>query len=162
MTSVRGCSFKVSSSPRKSPANWFKKSRRFREATSVVRAGKNHARAGKTMKRHTVFAALLALFAGMAATSHGAGAGTPATSDFTRLSTNGAFRDGFYLGRLAVRRGAQAHVASGRWATVADRELFVAGYHEGYSVLQAPRSSSEHAQSVTLYADCPLQTKQIE
>ena len=114
------------------------------------------------MRKLAVFAALLAAFAGLAATSHGGRTSTPPTSDFTGLSTNAAFRDGLYFGRLTARRGARAHVASGRWATVADRELFVAGYHEGYSVLQAPRPGSEHAQSITLYADCPLQMKQIE
>jgi hypothetical protein len=163
MTSVRGCALKVYLSREKSPANWCeRKTIAFSEAAPVVRAGKNRERTGKTMKKHAAFAALLALFAGMAATSRSSRAGTLPASDFNRLSTNAAFRDGLYLGRLAARQNTQEHVASGRWATVADRELFIAGYHEGYSVLQAPRPSSEHARSVTLCADCPLQTTQIE
>ena len=35
--------------------------------------------------------------------------------------TDGAFRDGLYLGRLAAEGGSEPHVAIGRWATAEDR-----------------------------------------
>jgi hypothetical protein len=46
--------------------------------------------------------------------------------------TDGAFRDGLYLGRLAAESGAAPRVVAGRWATEADRASFTAGYHKGY------------------------------
>lgn len=46
---------------------------------------------------------------------------------------NAAFRDGAYAGQLAAQRGDAPHVASGRWATQADREAFTAGYERGYN-----------------------------
>ena len=54
--------------------------------------------------------------------------------------TDGAFRDGLYLGRLAAEGGSEPHVAIGRWATADDRSSFTAGYHRGYSQLLASRS----------------------
>jgi hypothetical protein len=48
-------------------------------------------------------------------------------------STDGAFRDGMYLGKLAAERGTASHVAIGRWSTAADRLSFTAGYQQGYS-----------------------------
>jgi hypothetical protein len=47
--------------------------------------------------------------------------------------TDGAFRDGLYLGRLAAEGRSQRHVAVGRWATIQDRSSFIAGYQQGYS-----------------------------
>ena len=47
--------------------------------------------------------------------------------------SDGAFRDGLYLGKLAAERGAAPHVAIGRWATSQDRSSFTAGYRQGYS-----------------------------
>ena len=38
--------------------------------------------------------------------------------------TDGAFRDGFYLGRLAAERGAEPHAAIGRWATLKGSLVF--------------------------------------
>lgn len=49
-----------------------------------------------------------------------------------RGATNGAFRDGAYLGKLAAERGEQPHVAFGRWRDILDRKSFVEGYESGY------------------------------
>jgi len=54
--------------------------------------------------------------------------------------TDGPFRDGLYLGRLAAEGGSEPYVAIGRWATAEDRSSFAAGYHRGYSELLASRS----------------------
>jgi len=53
--------------------------------------------------------------------------------------TDGAFRDGLYLGKLAAERGAESHVAIGRWATAEDRSSFAAGYQQGYREVLAHR-----------------------
>ncbi|HEV2964098.1 MAG TPA: hypothetical protein VGP35_09425 [Terriglobales bacterium] len=53
--------------------------------------------------------------------------------------TDGAFRDGLYLGRLAAQSGNQRHVAVGRWANLQDRSSFSAGYQQGYSEFLASR-----------------------
>jgi hypothetical protein len=53
--------------------------------------------------------------------------------------TDGAFRDGVYLGRLAAKSGGEHHVAVGRWATTQDRSSFSAGYEQGYSEFLASR-----------------------
>jgi hypothetical protein len=58
--------------------------------------------------------------------------------------TDGAFRDGLYLGRLAAEGGSEPHVAIGRWATAEDRSSFTAGYHRGYSELLASRSELDN------------------
>ncbi len=49
-----------------------------------------------------------------------------------RFATDGAFRDGLYLGKLAVKSGAASHPAIGRWSREQDRASFVAGYRQGY------------------------------
>jgi hypothetical protein len=58
--------------------------------------------------------------------------------------TDGAFRDGLYLGRLAAEGGSEPPVAIGRWATAEDRSSFTAGYHRGYSELLASRSELDN------------------
>jgi hypothetical protein len=48
------------------------------------------------------------------------------------VATDGAFRDGLYLGRLDAAQGRAHHVSVGRWAVEADRAQFRAGYEAGY------------------------------
>lgn len=48
-------------------------------------------------------------------------------------ATEGAFRDGLYLGKLAAERGQPSHVCRGRWSREKDRALFAEGYQQGYS-----------------------------
>lgn len=47
--------------------------------------------------------------------------------------TDGAFRDGLFLGKRAAERGAESRIAVGRWATVEERASFTAGYQRGYN-----------------------------
>jgi hypothetical protein len=54
------------------------------------------------------------------------------TNSEARLATDGAFRDGLYLGKLAAESGQPAHPAIGRWSTSQDRTTFLAGYSRGY------------------------------
>ena len=44
-----------------------------------------------------------------------------------------AYRDGLYVGKLAVQRGEQRLAPVGRWATQTDRDAFLAGYEQANS-----------------------------
>jgi len=57
-------------------------------------------------------------------------------------ATDGAFRDGMYLGKLAAESGAVSHVAIGRWSTPEDRSSFSSGYQQGYNDFLASRAGS--------------------
>jgi hypothetical protein len=50
-----------------------------------------------------------------------------------RESTDGAFRDGLYLGKLNARDGNEQHIATGRWSTGKNRASFIDGYHRAYT-----------------------------
>lgn len=65
--------------------------------------------------------------------------GTERSSNNPVQLTDGAFRDGVYLGRLAAQSGGEHHVAVGRWATAQDRSSFSAGYEQGYSKFLSSR-----------------------
>lgn len=92
------------------------------------------------MKKLSVFAAVLALFAGTAAMMRSDRASASPASTSTILASSAPFRDGLYLGRLAARQGKPMHIASGRWAAPGDRNSFVAGFQQGYQELQATQS----------------------
>ncbi len=49
-----------------------------------------------------------------------------------RLAADGAFRDGFYLGKVAAKSSRTQRPAVGRWSTGQDRANFLAGYRRGY------------------------------
>jgi hypothetical protein len=49
-----------------------------------------------------------------------------------RLATDGAFRDGIFVGRLSAQWGQPPRPAVGRWSSERDRASFVAGYQRGY------------------------------
>ena len=51
----------------------------------------------------------------------------------TTLASDGAFRDGLYLGKLAAESGQAPRPAIGRWSADQDRSMFTAGYRRGYS-----------------------------
>ncbi|MGD0987041.1 MAG: hypothetical protein ABR874_04470 [Candidatus Sulfotelmatobacter sp.] len=57
----------------------------------------------------------------------------PETNNEARLSADGAFRDGLYLGKRAAQQGEPLRPAIGRWSTPQDRSTFTAGYDRGYS-----------------------------
>ncbi len=59
---------------------------------------------------------------------------TPADPVAQVRATDGAFRDGAYLGRLDAKQGQAAHVATGRWVSVSDRQAFAEGYDHGYTL----------------------------
>jgi hypothetical protein len=48
------------------------------------------------------------------------------------LATDGAFRDGLYVGRLSAEWGRAPRPTIGRWSSERDRASFVEGYRRGY------------------------------
>ena len=56
-----------------------------------------------------------------------------------QTATDGAFRDGLYIGRMAAEGGRPEHPPIGRWSTAADRASFLKGYRSGY------RDAASHA-----------------
>ncbi len=60
----------------------------------------------------------------------------------TAPATNAAFRDGLFLGRLAVKHGEESRIAVGRWATGQDRLFFTTGYQQGYAAFRPVNAAS--------------------
>jgi hypothetical protein len=90
------------------------------------------------MNKVSLFAAMIVLSMGTASVFHAhRQPNFPSANENVSHITDGAFRDGLYLGRLAAENGVAPHVVSGRWATEADRASFTAGYHKGYEAFLA-------------------------
>jgi len=53
-----------------------------------------------------------------------------------------AFRDGLFLGALAVKSGEQFAPSGGRWASARDQELFEEGYRQAYSQVHIQTASN--------------------
>ena len=49
-----------------------------------------------------------------------------------QLASDGAFRDGLYVGKLTAESGRPSHPLTGRWSSEKDRASFRAGYPRGY------------------------------
>jgi len=98
----------------------------------------------KQMKRLSLFASVIALGMGTASLLRGdRRVAYFSANDNVAQTTNGAFRDGLYLGRLAAERGMAPRVARGRWATAEDQASFTAGYERGYKEVLASRAMSD-------------------
>jgi len=71
----------------------------------------------------------------------------PSQGSEERFAADGAFRDGFYLGKFAAEHAQQSRPCSGRWSTEQDRSMFTAGYHRGYQeFLAAAGTNAQHVQ----------------
>jgi hypothetical protein len=83
----------------------------------------------------TKFFIYAAIFTGLGASAIGLSkiSVQPDASAETRFASDGAFRDGLYLGKLAAENGEPRRLALGRWSTEQDRAMFAAGYRRGYS-----------------------------
>lgn len=84
------------------------------------------------MTKLFAYAAILLALSATAMIGANSGAAKSLNDHETQLSTDGAFRDGLYLGRLAAENGLTMHPAVGRWSTAQDRANFVAGYRRGF------------------------------
>ena len=84
------------------------------------------------MKKALLFTTLFALCLGSVALVQDKSRVAQVSDVSVSQATSGSFRDGLYLGKLAAARGEETHIASGRWATQADRVAFTAGFQQGY------------------------------
>jgi len=86
----------------------------------------------------TKFLIYAAIFTGLGAGAIGLNnsSAMPDPSAEARLASDGAFRDGLYLGKLAAENGQPRRLAVGRWSTEQDRAMFTAGYRRGYSEIK--------------------------
>lgn len=57
----------------------------------------------------------------------------PKAQSESAAATDGAFRDGLFLGHLDAAKGRTRHVCVGRWSSTSDRGQFAAGYEAGYA-----------------------------
>lgn len=55
----------------------------------------------------------------------------PGRSLEAEMATDGAFRDGLFVGRWDAERGRSGPAPIGRWSREQDRESFAAGYRRG-------------------------------
>ena len=55
----------------------------------------------------------------------------------TKLASDGAFRDGLFIGRLSAKKGLPLSPPIGRWSSERDRTSFVDGYRRGYTAVLA-------------------------
>jgi hypothetical protein len=95
------------------------------------------------MKRLFLLASLIALSMGTASRLRTDRHNQSSISNQTvAQTTDAAYRDGLYLGRLAAERGTEPHLAIGRWATAEDRASFTAGYQRAYSEFPASQAAS--------------------
>jgi hypothetical protein len=58
---------------------------------------------------------------------------SPAQIAVAQMATDGAYRDGLYLGKLTAQSGLPPVPPTGRWATERDRASFLAGYRRGFN-----------------------------
>ena len=95
------------------------------------------------MDKVFTFALALAMCLGTTAmlANGGLGAGQHEKLD-TQTATDGAFRDGLYVGRLAAERRGPLHPQTGRWSSERDRTSFVAGYRRGYGDVVASSTAT--------------------
>jgi len=49
-----------------------------------------------------------------------------------RITNEGAFRDGLFVGELAGKSGKGLRPPAGRWSDERDRAIFIEGYRRGY------------------------------
>ena len=96
------------------------------------------------MKKIGLYVLIIVLSVGSAAMVQSAMRTRSLNSDSSALmATNGAFRDGLYLGKLAARNGEEPRISTGRWVKDEDRSAFRDGYNRGFNQTLADRASTE-------------------
>jgi len=96
------------------------------------------------MKKISLYVLIIVLSVGSAAMVQSAMRTRSLNSDDSALmATNGAFRDGLHLGKLAAKNGEEPRVAVGRWVKDEDRAAFREGYYRGFNQTLAERTSAE-------------------
>lgn len=96
------------------------------------------------MDRINAFALAVAVALGTVALvgSSGRDARLTPNDDAAQTATDGAFRDGLFVGRLAASRGQASQPLIGRWSSERDRAAFAVGYERGYREFQSAGTES--------------------
>jgi hypothetical protein len=94
------------------------------------------------MKTKKTYLGVVLLAAVVASVMLGRSSSSPSTVEGEQ-ATNGPFRDGVYLAKLAVQNGEPPHISAGRWSADADRESFVAGYKRSYEQSLTAQATEE-------------------
>jgi hypothetical protein len=94
------------------------------------------------MKMKKTYLGGVLLAAAAASVMLGRSTSSPSTVEGEQ-ATNGPFRDGVYLAKLAVQTGEPPHISAGRWSADADRESFVAGYKRSYEQSLTAQATEE-------------------
>lgn len=84
------------------------------------------------MTRLLLFASVIALGMGTALLHSSRQANLENVNADISQNTDGAFRDGLFLGKRAAGSGMPVRIPIGRWAAQPDRASFKAGYLRGY------------------------------
>ena len=86
------------------------------------------------MKKHLLFGATVVFLALLSTVWAAVSAQTRQVSKLHKAgATDGAYRDGLFLGRFDARAGRNHRVCVGRWSSQSDRASFASGYEEGYA-----------------------------
>ncbi len=94
------------------------------------------------MKLKKTHLGVILLAAAVASVMLGRSSSSPPTVEGEQ-ATNGPFRDGVYLAKLAAQNGEPSHISAGRWSAIADRESFVAGYKRSYEQSLTAQATEE-------------------
>ncbi|HEX4785282.1 MAG TPA: hypothetical protein VH350_13140 [Candidatus Sulfotelmatobacter sp.] len=90
------------------------------------------------MEKIFILALALAVSAGTTAMLANSGNTTShPQSHMTKMASDGAFRDGLYIGKLAAKRRQPQSPPIGRWSNERGRASFVDGYRRGYTAVLA-------------------------
>ena len=73
--------------------------------------------------------------------AHGNHASQRLNDASAQLATDGAFRDGLYLGKFDADAQHPLRPAIARWSSERDRSSFIAGYRRGYNDVLAKTAS---------------------
>jgi hypothetical protein len=103
----------------------------------------------KNMYRLSTFATAIAICLGTTAVLNNSKSVTKPTRNVeASFASDGAFRDGLYLGKLTADHGQPFRPGIGRWSSEQDRAMFTAGYRRGYrEVMANAQAKSEPARS---------------
>jgi hypothetical protein len=103
----------------------------------------------RNMFRVSTFATALALCLGTTAVLNNSKSSlTPGRNVEASFASDGAFRDGLYLGKLTAESGQPFRPGIGRWSLKQDRIMFTAGYRRGYrDVLANARTNGERGRA---------------
>lgn len=95
------------------------------------------------MKKHFLLGATVVILALLSTVWSAVSAQThPLDRTGTIRATDGAYRDGLFLGRFDAEAGRNHRVCVGRWSSQPDRASFASGYEDGYAQA-AIRSAAE-------------------